>query len=102
VTGAWASPKRRSHQRRSRGDQRPVLRQQRRVEEPLDVIALALGEHDAVHAAPGGVVGDVELAHARPGQVPGQHDDAAGRAAQVLEPVGQPAAVADPAREQLC
>src|SRR5258708_13969973 len=57
--------------------------QQARIEEPRDVVVLALGQHDPVHASPGGSVGYVALAHARPGQVAGQHDDALGGPAQV-------------------
>src|SRR6185312_6805557 len=69
---------------------RPVLAEQPGVQEPGHVVAAALGQHDAVEAAPDLPVGQVELAGPRPGEVPGQPDDTAGGPAQLLDPFGQP------------
>src|SRR5215472_5982526 len=74
-------------------DDRPVFAQQPRVEESGHVVAPALAQHDAVHAAAGAVVGHVELSHARPRQVPGQHDHSLGRPAQVLQSLRKPPCV---------
>src|SRR5437879_2537466 len=51
---------------------RPVLAEQAGVQEPGHVVAAALGQHDAVQAAPDLLVGQVEFAGPRPGEVPGQ------------------------------
>src|SRR5215472_15787222 len=67
------------------GDQRPVGGKQLGVDEADDVVALALGQQHAVHAAPGLLVADVALAHARPGQVHGQHQHASYRSPQVVD-----------------
>jgi hypothetical protein len=72
-------------------DERPVLPEQSCVEEAGNVVAAALGEHDAVHAPADPVIGEIELAHPRPRQVPREHDNALDRAAQFLEPLRQPA-----------
>src|SRR5215472_6289243 len=61
------------------GDQRPVGGKEAGVDEASDVVALALGQQHAVHAAPGRVVADVALTQARPRQVHGQHHHAPGR-----------------------
>src|SRR5258708_39789330 len=51
-------------------DERPVLAQQPRVEEAGHVVAPALAQHDAVHAAAGALVGHAELPPTPPAQAP--------------------------------
>ena len=80
--------------------QRPVLPEQPRVDEPGQVVAAALGQHDPVHAAPEPVVGHVEFPHSWPGEVAGQDDDTPFRPVQIFQPGWQPSGQPDPPRPQ--
>src|SRR5579863_10020388 len=73
---------------------RPVFGQPARVEEPGHVPRPSLAEQDAVQLEPGPLAGHVELAHPTPGQVDREHHDPLPRAVQVLQPAGQPPAIA--------
>src|SRR5712691_4461995 len=83
-------------------DLRTVRLEQPGVDEPDDVVALALRQQHPVHAAPGPVVTDIALAHPGPGQVHREHDHSPGRPAQFADLGRQSAGRPESAWQDVC